>query len=71
MVFCLLPTLPSQSTQKAIEEELDIHSKTEILESNFARIRVRDTDEGYEIQEKIHQLEALLAAYRTGLIKEQ
>jgi fructose-1,6-bisphosphatase-3 len=41
------------------------------LEANYARIRVRDTDEGREIQAKIHQLEALLEAYRTGLIKEQ
>ena len=33
--------------------------------------RVRDTDEGCQIQAKIRQLEALLEAYREGLIKEQ
>jgi fructose-1,6-bisphosphatase-3 len=69
--FLLASHAPFESTQRAIEEELDIHSKTEILAANYARIRVRDTDEGRQIQEKIHQLEALLAAYRTGLIKEQ
>ncbi len=69
--FLLASHAPFQSTQKAIEQELDIHSKTEILEANYARIRVRDTDEGRQIQAKIQQLEALLAAYRTGLIKEQ
>lgn len=69
--FLLASHAPFQSTQKAIEQELDIHSKTEILEANSNRIRVRDTDEGHQIQEQIQQLEALLAAYRTGLIKEQ
>ena len=69
--FLLASHAPFESTQKAIEQELDIHSKTEILAANYARIRVRDTDEGRHIQAKIHQLEALLAAYREGLIKEQ
>jgi fructose-1,6-bisphosphatase-3 len=69
--FLLASHAPFESTQKAIEQGLDIHSKTEILEANFARIRVRDTDEGRQIQAKIHQLEALLEAYRTGLLKEQ
>ncbi|WP_420642102.1 fructose-1,6-bisphosphatase [Candidatus Leptofilum sp.] len=69
--FLLASHAPFESTQKAIEEGLDIHSKTEILEANFTRIRVRDTDEGRQIQAKIHQLQALLAAYREGEIKEQ
>lgn len=69
--FLLASHAPFESTQKAIEEGLDIHSKTEILEANYTRIRVRDTDEGRQIQTKIHQLEALLEAYREGLIKEQ
>ncbi len=69
--FLLASHAPFESTQKAIEEALDIHSKTEILEANYHRIRVRDTDEGCRIQAKIRQLEALLEAYREGLIKEQ
>lgn len=61
---------PFESTQKAIEEEIDIHSETRILERNNQRIRVCDTDNGKEIQRKIKDLEKLLEAYRSGLIKE-
>jgi fructose-1,6-bisphosphatase-3 len=62
---------PFESTQKAIEEELDIHSKTEILEQNYTRIRVKNTDLGREIQQNIDDLHQLLEAYRLGVIKEQ
>ncbi|HKK44936.1 MAG TPA: fructose-1,6-bisphosphatase [Balneolaceae bacterium] len=61
---------PFESRQKAIEEELDIHSNTKILEEADKRLRVRDTENGKEIQQKIDDLEELLAAYRSGLIKE-
>lgn len=59
-----------ESTEKAIEEEIDIHSKTKILEHNKKRIRVADTDAGQEIKMRIKDLENLLKAYRSGLIKE-
>lgn len=62
---------PFESTQKAIEEEVDIHSNTTILEQNNKRIRVRDIDSGRKIQRKINELKQLLQAYRTGLIKER
>ena len=61
---------PFESAQKAIEEELDIDSKTEILETNYKRIRVSDTDRGRTIQQQIEELDLLLKAYRAGLIKE-
>jgi len=61
---------PFESTQKAIEEEIDIHSNTQILERNNKRIRVCDTDNGKELQQKIDDLKNLLEAYRSGLIKE-
>lgn len=61
---------PFVSTQKAIEEEIDIHSKTRILETNTQRIRVGDTDLGREYQRQIEDLKQLLEAYRQGLIKE-
>lgn len=61
---------PLRSTQKAIEDELDTDPRMEILESNDVRIRVEDTDRGREIQQRIKELQALLSAYRTGLIKE-
>jgi fructose-1,6-bisphosphatase-3 len=62
---------PFESTQKAIEEEVDIHSKTEILQRNTKRIWVQDTDQGHEIQLQIAELKDLLQAYRDGLIKER
>lgn len=59
-----------ESTQRAIEEGLDIHSSTQILEHNKERMRVCDTDDGREIQKQIDDLNALLEAYRSGSIKE-
>lgn len=59
-----------ESTQKAIEEGMDIHSQTKILEQNKTRIRVKDTDDGKKIQQTIDELKMLLDAYRTGAIKE-
>jgi fructose-1,6-bisphosphatase-3 len=61
---------PFESTQKAIEEEIDIHSRTQILKRNTSRIWNRDTDQGQEIQQRIDELKALLEAFRAGLIKE-
>jgi fructose-1,6-bisphosphatase-3 len=62
---------PFESTQKAIEEEADIHSKTEILQRNAKRIWMQDTDQGHEIHLQIVELKNLLQAYRDGLIKER
>ena len=62
---------PFESTQKAIEEEKDIHSTTMVLEKEVERKRVKDTDEGRVMKAKIKDLEMLLDAYRLGLIKEQ
>ena len=61
---------PFESTQKAVSEELDIDTETEIIYTHPFRMRVRDTDRGREIQEQIDELQALLNAYREGLIKE-
>jgi fructose-1,6-bisphosphatase-3 len=68
--FLLAAHLPFASTQKAIEEGLDLHSETEILERNRSRIWVKDTDRGREIQRQIDELQQLLDAYRAGLIKQ-
>ena len=62
---------PFESTQKAIEEEKDILSTRVILETEVERMRVADTDIGKELKLQIEDLEKLLNAYRTGLIKEQ
>ncbi len=62
---------PFESTQKAIEEELDIESDTVILETRRARLWIKDTDEGRKIQQQIEALQLLLKSYRAGLIKEE
>ncbi|WP_238882312.1 fructose-1,6-bisphosphatase [Clostridium sp. YIM B02551] len=62
---------PFESTQKAIEEEKDILSTTIVLEQEVERKRVGDTDIGEELKIQIGDLEWLLDAYRTGIIKEQ
>ncbi|MER2600647.1 MAG: fructose-1,6-bisphosphatase [Caldilineales bacterium] len=62
---------PFESVEKIISSEREPHSRTEILETNNQRIRVRDTDLGRNIQRQIDELNALLEAYRNGLIKEK
>ena len=61
---------PFESTQKAVSEEIDIDTETEIIHTNAFRMRVSDTDRGREIQAQIDELQELLHAYREGLIKE-
>jgi len=62
---------PFESTQTAVSEEIDIDSETEIINTHPHRLRVRDTDRGKEIKQQIDDLEALLHAFREGIIKEQ
>ena len=62
---------PFESTEIAIQEEMDILSSTVALQYTKDRIRVRDTDIGRNIQGTIHELEKLLFAFQNGIIKEQ
>lgn len=61
---------PFESKQKAIEEEVDIISSSNILENSSVRKRVKDTDIGRVLKDEIEDLEQLLAAFRKGCIKE-
>ena len=61
---------PFRSTQYFIESTQDLHPKTTLLETRQERMRVRDTDQGRQIHERIQTLQALLDAYRDGRIKE-
>lgn len=62
---------PFDSVQKAVNDEMDVDSETDILESHPARMRVKDTDYGKEIGRQIEDLQSLLLAYREGWIKER
>lgn len=61
---------PFESIQHFIESNAGPHPKTIILETNYDRIRVKDTDKGKRIAARIAALQSLLDAYRTGKLKE-
>ncbi len=61
---------PFESMQKAVSDEIDMDSETEIIESHPERMRILHTDEGKKIQQEIDELRSLLNSYREGLIAE-
>ncbi len=69
--FLLAAHEPFVSVRKAVEEGLDIHSDTVLVEQVTKRQHVADTDVGRDIQEQIDELMALLEAYRKGRIVEK
>ena len=61
---------PFESTEKAIIEETDIHSSSQVVKKMDRRILVSDTDDGKVIGENIKDLEMLLDAYRQGILRQ-
>lgn len=61
---------PFCSRTRAIEEEQDIHSTTEVVEKTSTRMRVADTDIGLALKSQIEELQLLLEAYTKGLIHQ-
>ena len=59
---------PFESVEKALKENKDIDSDTEVFETEGTRVRVKDSDNGKQIAERIADLEMLLVAYRSGLV---
>ncbi len=59
-----------ESVSAAIREEKDLHSTLDVIELAPKRLLIEDTDKGKEIAEKIDALNALVAAYRRGTVKE-
>ena len=62
---------PFESTEAAVRNESDIFSDSIIVETNYRRQCIADTDIGLEIKESIYQLEELLEAYREGILVEK
>lgn len=62
---------PFESTQKAIDEGLDIKYTSFIIEFTSQRMMVKDMDKGKELNAQIENLQKLLFAYRHGIIKER
>ncbi|WP_081668256.1 fructose-1,6-bisphosphatase [Butyrivibrio sp. MC2013] len=69
--FLLAAHEPFKSVEYAVETGSDIHSDTILVQHVKKRKTVADTDIGKSIKENIRDLEALLDAYRTGLIVER
>jgi len=62
---------PFESMQRVIEGAMNMPASTKILERNATRIRVKDTDEGRKILQKIDNLQDMLYAFQAGVIKER
>ena len=69
--FQLVQHEPFESAAKAIAEGLDIKSTTIVVELSSNRQLVRDTDKGRDLQAQISDLQKLLFAFRSGIIKEK
>ncbi len=61
---------PFESTASAISAEQDIHSVQSLVKQMPRRLLIDDTDEGEALRQRIDDLMALIAAYRSGIIKE-
>ena len=65
----LLATHHSPKARPSADMDIhDIDCTTEIIENQYHRIRIKDTDRGREIQHRIDELTALHTAYRDGEI---
>lgn len=69
--FELVQHEPFTSAENAIVNGTDIVSTNQIVELSAHRMRVRDTDKGYELQCQIDELMELLYAYKNGYIAER
>ncbi len=58
-----------ESREQAVLSGSDIHSRTLLQDFTAHRIHIRDTDRGRELQSQVDNLEHLLLAYQTGIIK--
>ncbi|MGL5427256.1 MAG: fructose-bisphosphatase class III, partial [Cetobacterium sp.] len=60
---------PFENIGESIQKCLDIQSTTEILDSRYERLKVRDTDVGKDLESQVKELKKLLYCYKKGIIK--
>ena len=61
---------PFTSKWNAVHKNEDIRNDSEIFETMETRMRVSQTDEGAELQDRVDMLMMLLDAYRSGAVTE-
>lgn len=69
--FVLAAHEPLESTQAAVERELDIHSSRRVVERVEKRTLVAETDTGARLKRRVQDLERLIEAYRSGILPER
>lgn len=62
---------PFEGVAAAVDDNADIESDAELIESFPRRRYIADCDEGERLRRRISALEALLAAYRSGELQEK
>ena len=62
---------PFETMEKAVLDEISIDSEIVMQHSLGTRKKVADTDTGTELKARVADLEALLKAYRSGLLTEK
>ena len=62
---------PFTSKWNAVHKNEDIRNDSEIFEKMETRMRVSQTDEGAELQDRVDMLMMLLDAYRAGAVTEE
>ena len=68
--FRIVSHQPFSGKYDAIHKNDDIESDSNVFEKMETRIRVAQTDEGMELQQRVEDLKELLEAYRSGAITE-
>lgn len=62
---------PFESQKKAIKEELDIAYSETILNQSARKHKVKDTEDGVQLRDRINDLHQLLDAFANGVIREK
>ncbi|WP_162053199.1 fructose-1,6-bisphosphatase [Pontibacter pamirensis] len=67
----IIAHLPFESTEKAIEDEIDILSSETLYSYSDKPLKVADIRDGDKIKDMIEDLKDLLSCYRSGLLTER
>lgn len=62
---------PFTSKEDAVANGRDIISSTVLVEHKSSRKKIKDTNDGRQLMDRVEDLKKLLVAYRSGLIKEK